>query len=172
MSTREYQLRNDLLLPKVMDFMKNQRVDNIHIFLPIDRNKEPNTFPILGELFPDKRIMISSTDFKEKDMRFYWYDPDIEIIPNHLGIPEPKDGEPAEIRNVQLLFIPALAFDRKGNRIGYGGGYYDRILEKVSSETIKVGLNVSNPFDEFKFVEPHDMQMDYCITPFETLEFS
>ena len=65
------------------------------------------------------------------------------IRPNALGIPEPVGGLEVPIENVEVVFVPLLAYDKKGNRIGYGKGYYDRFLSTCPTRCIKIGLSFS-----------------------------
>ena len=64
-----------------------------------------------------------------------------------------------------------LIFDLKGNRIGYGKGYYDRFLQECRQDVLKVGLTSNVPLDLIPGVEEHDMPLDYCIYPYGVLRF-
>ena len=86
------------------------------------------------------------------------------ITVSPYGIPEPQAGLEVPASILEVIFIPLLAFDLKGNRIGYGKGFYDRFLEQCSDSSVKIGLsffeaepNISN--------ETTDIPLDFCITP-------
>ena len=64
-----------------------------------------------------------------------------------------------------MVFVPLLAFDWKGNRIGYEKGYYDRFLAGCKSEVVKVGLSFFKAHDEFLPKETTDVGLDYVVTP-------
>ena len=90
-----------------------------------------------------------------------------ELVINSWGIPEPVNATP-EALNAELFLIPLIAMDLKGNRLGYGGGYYDRLLANQFN-IIKVGLSILPIQKEFRFVEPHDIKLDYGVTPHEVI---
>ncbi len=167
-----FRVRNHKVLDLTLSLLNELHFDNIHIFLPIKRNREVDTFPLIERLFPEKKIMISSTDFMKRQMEFYYWDPKIKLKSNHLDIPEPVNGKPADISKVEVLLVPMVALDKNGNRLGYGGGFYDRLMKNLDPKIKKIGLNIGCTFDRFDFVEPHDVKLDYCITPFETLKFN
>lgn len=81
-----------------------------------------------------------------------------------FNIPEPDSDPITDLGILDLIFIPALAADKKGFRIGYGCGYYDRFLEHISDQTKKIVtvyndlLYESLPFDQ------HDQKADYILT--------
>lgn len=166
-----WQTRNDKVSNAALAFLEEKKINCFHIFLPIKRNNEIDTWPILqSAIDKGKRVIISATDFEKQTMSHYGYTPDLIFEEDQFGIPTPKAGRTADLSDLQLIFIPMLAGDKKGNRIGYGKGYYDRLLAEMSPELIKVGLTLNSLFDHFTFAEPHDIALDYCITPFETVK--
>ncbi len=105
-------------------------------------------------------------------MTHYRWSPDVVLKENKLGIPEPETVKLTSCDlKVDAILMPLVAIDRKGNRLGYGGGYYDRLLAEAPFSLKKIGLSLSGPFDGFDFVEPHDIRLDYCITPTEIISF-
>jgi len=111
-----------------------------------------------------KNFVISLPVIKKKfQMNFYkWTFSDLLKI-NKYGIPEP---ETKKIVYPDVLLIPLVAFDKKLNRLGYGGGYYDRLIKKLSKKKkiIKIGLALS--FQKINKVptNAHDQKLDYIIT--------
>ncbi|MBV6641860.1 MAG: 5-formyltetrahydrofolate cyclo-ligase [Cyclobacteriaceae bacterium] len=167
LSSNIWEDRNRMLASKVIDFINQDSVKVIHSFLPIERNKEVNTWPIIKELISrNLQVVVSSTDLKKEQMLHYYYHPQLKFRLNRLKIPEPINAETADTSTIDLVLIPLLAADKKGNRIGYGKGYYDRLLQELP-KVKKVGLTLGPLFDEFDFAESHDIKLDYCITPFE-----
>jgi 5-formyltetrahydrofolate cyclo-ligase len=64
-----------------------------------------------------------------------------------------------------VVFVPLLAFDKQGNRVGYGKGFYDRFLANCKPETIKIGLSFFEVENEIADVFNNDIELDYCVTP-------
>ena len=100
---------------------------------------------------------------KNFQMNFYkWSFSDLLKI-NKYGIPEP---ETKEIVYPDVLLIPLVAFDKKLNRLGYGGGYYDRLIKKFSKskKIIKIGLALSCQKINKVPTNVHDQKLDYIVT--------
>lgn len=159
--------RNQLLHASVLSFIEEKSANVIHTFLPIERNREVDTWPIISDLkAQNKKIIVSSTNLVNETMAHYYYHTGIKFRLNRLKIPEPLNAEPADISEIDLILVPLLSADKSGNRIGYGKGYYDRLLYALPHAK-KVGLSLGPLFDTFNFAEAHDIRLDYCISPFE-----
>ena len=95
---------------------------------------------------------------------------DLDILPYdatrlELGsfhIEEPTGDEVVDADDIELIVVPAVAYDRKGNRLGRGKGFYDRLLKTTKATKVGVGYEFQI-FDEIP-VEPHDIKMDIVIT--------
>lgn len=99
------------------------------------------------------------------------FDRNSEFIENRWGIREPADGEIVDPTEIDVVIVPLLAYDRVGQRVGYGGGFYDRFLAKTRPECIKVGVSLFEPESLIDDVRPTDIRLDRCITPGETYRF-
>lgn len=137
-----------------------------HIFLPILEQKEVDTECILHILSgKDKEIIISKSDFKTCSMTHFLLTENTTIKKNQYNIPEPLDGIEVPVRKIEVVFVPLLAFDTKGNRVGYGKGFYDKFLSECNPETIKIGLSFFEVEDTITDVFENDVKLDYCVTP-------
>lgn len=141
--------------------------NTFHTFLPIKRNKEVNTWPIIHFLKDElqKQIVLSKTNFSDISLEHIRYDSDTELYKNKFGIPEPIRGITVNEQDIDVVFVPLLAFDNKGNRVGYGKGFYDIFLEKCKPGTIAIGLSLFNDITEIDDVNSQDFPLNYCVTP-------
>ena len=89
---------------------------------------------------------------------------------NRWGIPEPQEGIEVLPEQLDVVFVPLLAFDEMGNRIGYGKGYYDRFLVKCKPSCLKIGVSFF-PAEKSIPRESTDIGLDYCVTPEQVYSF-
>jgi 5-formyltetrahydrofolate cyclo-ligase len=141
-----------------------------HLFLSITEYTEVNTDYILNILSgKDKNIVISKTNFETIDMTHYLLTDNTKIRKNIYNIPEPVDSTEGSIEisidKIEVVFVPLLAFDKKGHRIGYGKGFYDKFLSQCKPDTIKIGLSFFEAEENFVDIYPTDIALDYCVTP-------
>lgn len=143
-----------------------------HVFLPIVEQKEVNTEFILHLLSgKDKEIIISKSDFETRGMTHFFLTDNTKIKKNEYNIPEPVDGIEVLVQKIEVVFVPLLAFDRIGNRVGYGKGFYDKFLGECKPETIKIGLSFFEVEESIKDVFENDVMLNYCVTPNKIYEF-
>lgn len=176
-------LRNDLSVDAIEDFslqIANQALklpiwnyENYHVFLSIQEHKEVQTDYLLHILNgKDKNIMISKADFETRKMAHVLLTDNVVIRKNAWNIPEPQNGFAIKDDLIEVVFVPLLAYDLKGNRVGYGKGFYDLFLSKCNSNVIKIGLSFFDPEDEISDVFSNDVKLDYCITPHKIITFT
>ena len=100
-------------------------------------------------------------------------DPDHDLEPGYLGIAEPRrelvEQAALDHATIDLVILPGAAFDREGQRLGYGGGFYDRFLAREAPRALRVGLGFAVQVVERLPVLPHDMPMDLLFTEDEVL---
>lgn len=154
------QIANKTLELDVWDY------SNYHIFLPIDRQKEVNTEYLLHILQgKDKNVIISKSNFKDFSMSHYLLTDQTKIINNRYGIPEPdENGLPIDESRLDVIFIPLLAVDRYGNRVGYGKGFYDRFLKNCKPNVVKIGLSFFEPLDTKIESNMFDIRLNYVVS--------
>ena len=137
-----------------------------HIFLPITEQKEVNTEFILHLLSgKDKEIIVSKADFETRNMTHFLLTDNTRIRKNEYNIPEPVDGIEIPSHKIDVVFVPLLAFDKKGHRVGYGKGFYDKFLSECKPDIIKIGLSFFEPEELIIDVFEGDIKLDYCVTP-------
>ena len=137
-----------------------------HIFLPIEEQKEVNTEFILHLLQgKDKEIVISKANFDTREMTHFLLTDNTKIKKNEYNIPEPINGLEVSTSTIDVVFVPLLAYDKMGNRVGYGKGFYDKFLSECKPETIKIGLSFFEPEEIISDIFENDVKLDFCVTP-------
>jgi 5-formyltetrahydrofolate cyclo-ligase len=135
-----------------------------HLFLPIEEQKEINTEYILHILqAKDKEIVVSKSDFETVSMTHYLLTDNTKIKKNSYNIPEPVNGLQVPTELIDVVFVPLLAFDAQGNRVGYGKGFYDAFLSECRPDVIKIGLSFFEPEELIEDVFDNDVKLDFCI---------
>jgi len=94
-----------------------------------------------------------------------------KIRKNEYGIPEPINGLEVPVSKINVVFVPLLAFDKHGNRVGYGKGFYDTFLAECKPETIKIGLSLFEAEDSIDDVFKEDVPLNYCVIPNNLYQF-
>ncbi|WP_242203820.1 5-formyltetrahydrofolate cyclo-ligase [Aestuariivivens insulae] len=169
-------LRNNLTENNVEDLslaIANQlltlpiwEVSFYHIFLSIVAHKEINTDYILNILSgKDKHIVVPKSDFDSNTLTNYLLTDSTVIRKNSWDIPEPVDGIEIEDKKIDVVFVPLLAFDQQGHRVGYGKGFYDNFLANCKPDTLKIGLSFFEAEETIEGVYEGDIKLDYCVTP-------
>jgi 5-formyltetrahydrofolate cyclo-ligase len=140
----------------------------VHLFLPIQKFNEVDTWLFVEE-FKEKelptKLVISKSDIESSLMTNYIYNPKERLLENKWGIPEPESGEICDNLLIDLVLIPLLAFDKKGHRVGYGKGFYDRFLKSCRQDALKIGLSYVGPVDLIEDAGENDVILDCVITP-------
>jgi 5-formyltetrahydrofolate cyclo-ligase len=160
--TESLAISNQLLQLPIWDF------SFYHIFLSITEHKEINTDYILNILSgKDKNIVISKSHFKSLRMTNYLLTDSTVIKKNSWNIPEPVDGIDIDSQKIDVVFVPLLAFDKRGHRVGYGKGFYDKFLSECRPETLKIGLSFFEAEEIINDISDSDVVLDYCVTPYQ-----
>lgn len=143
-----------------------------HLFLTISEKREINTDPILHILQgKDKNIVVSKSDFSTRRMQNFLLTDSTIIKKNNWNIPEPVDGIEISPTKIDVVFVPLLAFDIAGHRVGYGKGFYDIFLSECRADVIKVGLSFFEAEEGIPGLLTSDVALDYCVTPNKTYTF-
>lgn len=159
-------ISNQLLKLPVWD------AEYFHIFLPItEKNEVDTTFIIPVLQGRDKHVIIPKVT-GEGELTHYLLSDNTLLKKNKWNIPEPQGGIEISETRIDVVFIPLLAFDREGYRVGYGKGFYDRFLKKCREDVVKIGLSFFPPVDRITDRESHDVPLDHCVTPEEVFSFT
>lgn len=137
-----------------------------HLFLTIEDQKEVETEFILQILAgKDREIVVSKTNFETREMTNYLLTDNTKFQKNEYNIFEPVDGIEVPVAKLDVVFVPLLAYDKNGNRVGYGKGFYDNLLTKCREDVLKIGLSFFEPEDSIDDVSAADVRLDFCVTP-------
>ncbi|MBW6410463.1 5-formyltetrahydrofolate cyclo-ligase [Clostridium weizhouense] len=142
-----------------------------NIFIYVSYNSEIDTKNIIKKALEDKKnIYVPRTNYKTKVMEAVKILSLENLIEDKYGILEPTEDESAENPNkFDLIIMPGVAFDKYGGRMGYGAGYYDRYLEKISKPLNKVALAYNFQVINKVPTDIHDIPIEYIITEREDI---
>jgi 5-formyltetrahydrofolate cyclo-ligase len=139
----------------------------VHIYLPIKRKHEIDTFKLIDFLRahkPSLIIVVPRSNFKILEMENVVYDEYTILEENKYGIYEPINGELIADEKIDMVICPLLAFDKRGYRVGYGKGFYDRFLSKCRGDVVKIGLSYFDPEEKIEDINDADVSLDYVIS--------
>ena len=146
-------------------------LEYFHLFLPIKIKAEIDTSLILTILQGrDKQVIVPKVN--RTNLQHILLTDSTKIITNSWGIPEPNDGILIDPKQLDVIFIPLLGYDKKGNRVGYGKGFYDAFLANCKPRVIKVGLSFFEAVNQIDGIRPEDAPLNYCVTPQGVVNFS
>lgn len=172
------QEKEDMSLGIALQF--NQHLDttgkHIHVFLPILRLNEPDVFKLAEPLWTTEQRAAGTRTYtaivRPGNLKLTHVEitPATVYTPDDWGIPVPS-GEPLDAQfKFDMVLVPMLCCDKKGNRVGYGKGYYDHFLLQ-QPQALKVGICFFEPIDKVKDVEKHDIPLDMLVMPTGIITF-
>jgi 5-formyltetrahydrofolate cyclo-ligase len=164
----EYLLMNKKICDNLFGSVDFSAVTVLHTFLPIKANREVDTWQIIERInksYPQIRICIPKMNNQTSELEHYYFEGPQQLQNNMWGIPEPVKGVPAPTEKIDAVLVPLLAFDRRGHRIGYGRGFYDRFLVSCRPDCRKIGLSFFQGEDRIDEIDDKDVALDLIVTP-------
>jgi 5-formyltetrahydrofolate cyclo-ligase len=140
----------------------------LHVFLPVARQKEPDTWPIIRRLWreqPSVQLAVPVVQPDGVSLRHYQLTPQTQLVESRWHIPEPIGAPTVAPTTFDAVLLPLLAFDKLGHRVGYGKGFYDRFLLECRPDTLRIGLSIAPPIERIQDAWAGDMLLHACITP-------
>ena len=127
--------------------------------------------PLMASLhFSGRIVAVPAWDPADRDYVFRRWAPGVPLVEGPMRVLQPDAGESVPFESVDTVLVPGLAFDRRGNRLGFGAGWYDRILARCRHGAAFIGI----AFDEQLFfeipAESHDVRMRWLATPGAVLD--
>ena len=162
---------SEKIFNRVKEYFDLEKINNIHIFISSEKLKEVKTDEFIKFLWEKgKRVFIPKVYGKE--LLCYELTKETILKPNAWSIGEPE-GVPISLNSVSMdmVITPLVYCDKKGNRIGYGKGFYDRFLSKINRNALKVGVGIFTPDEEIIDVSPADVALDYLVTSSDVFSF-
>ena len=160
---------DDALFARFLALPQLEEAKTVFAFWGIP-GREPETGRLVPALLERGKRVCLPRMLPGRQMELRLYDPARPMVPAAFGILEPGEDCPlADRGEVDLILVPAVCYDRRGYRLGFGGGYYDRWMEGFSG--IRAGLCRERVLRERIPVEAHDCRVDLLLTEWESLSF-
>lgn len=143
-------------------------------YWPIEENNEPDTHlftEFLKFRNPELKVCYPVTNHEHLSMTAVMTDIDTPFDKKAYNIHEPERGELILPGDLDLVFVPLLAVDQEGFRVGYGKGFYDKYLAECGPNCLKVGFSYFAPVDRIEDRHEFDVPLDLCITPQDAYVF-
>jgi len=170
LSTDEAFLLSERIFENFVNYFKPVPDQKVHIFIPIEKFKEIDT-QIFITYFLSRNIKVFVPKIVDGKLICVEIFNDTKFEMNNWGISEPVSDEDSGFLDFNYVITPLLYCDKKGNRVGYGKGFYDAFFEIIPSETKKIGVNYFNPDENIDDVWENDIPLDYLVTPTDVLSF-
>ena len=141
------------------------------VLLTLPFRSEWDTWPLAHRIAGShRRLVVPRVDRASRMLELHLVEDLREVVPGYLGIPEPRPDCPSvRPADVDFVLIPGVAFDASGRRLGYGGGYYDRLLPLMRPDV----ADVAGAFDEQVVAAvptaAHDRRVGTLVTPTRTI---
>ncbi|WP_106917119.1 5-formyltetrahydrofolate cyclo-ligase [Chryseobacterium aurantiacum] len=170
LSPDEAFLLSEKIFENFIHHFQPKESEKVHVFIPIVARKEIDT-QIFIQYFLSHNIRVFVPKIVGDELINIEIFEDTLFETNSWGISEPVSNEDADENDYHYVITPLLYCDKKGNRIGYGKGFYDGLFQGMSSETKKIGVNYFDPDEYIDDVWEYDIPLDYLVTPTEVLSF-
>lgn len=171
LSAEDVAAASSRIADRLIDFLSGRQFETLHTFIRLIKFNEIDTSVIYFRLWKDlpdvttiaPRIVPGTTELEHIPI-----DARTELIENQWGVREPSGETRFLATEIDVVLVPLLCFDRRGFRVGYGGGFYDRFLNECRADCLKIGLSFWPPIDNVDDSRDEDIILDACITPHET----
>lgn len=170
LSKQEIQEKSRKIFEKICNHPIYQ--NSVYIFSYMSFRSEVDTVWLHKKVFEDNKRLVLPKVLTKDQMEFYEIYEMRQLRISRMGILEPDDSCPRiqEVSDRTLMIVPGLAFDRHFGRLGYGGGYYDRYLDKHKEKLICCGVAFDCQWVEHVPLMPYDYKMDLIVTEDEWIE--
>jgi len=141
--------------------LPDYRAATVVMFYASFRSEVETHSMIRRALAEGKRVVLPKV--KGKELALYEIKSfDKDVFPGAWGIPEPEDGVRVELKDIGLIVVPGAAFDEQGNRIGYGAGFYDKLLPLYKGRSVALAFELQIAPEVP--ADAHDIPMQMIVT--------
>lgn len=152
--------KSDIIYNKLFELKEINSAKTVMVY--ISSFNEVRTDKIIKKLLDGgKKVCAPITDKKTKTIRAYYFDSTDDFVKGAYGILEPPRIFAADVSQIDVAIIPGVAFDKCGNRMGFGEGYYDRFLSQFKGTKIGIGYKFQCEYNIE--CDEYDIPMDYII---------
>ena len=176
LSEAQYTARSAALVAQIQSLPELRRAKTVHMYWPLTLRREIDLRPLIDSLHRSgKQIVLpvvdtfSSTPEHAPGLRHVRFEKMEALRPNRWGIHEPTGGKSVPIEDIDVVVVPALGAGRNGHRLGYGKGYYDAFLRRLTAPTLCPVY--ADCLVEQMPAEPHDVPLTILITEDEIIRF-
>lgn len=167
MPVSEREDRSARIAERVMSLPEVERASTVMAFWAF--GSEPDTAPLIAALHA-LGVRVALPKIVEGDLLLRRFAPGDLVTMTSFGAGEPVDGEVIDPSEIDVVVTPAVAFDRSGRRVGYGGGFYDRFLPKTRPDTTRVGIGFDVQLMDDDLPNGHfDLRVDAVVTDAEVV---
>lgn len=170
LSVDEVFLLSQRVFKNFVNYFALSREQKVHIFLPIEKFHEINT-QIFVQYFLNQKIRVFVPKILDQKLISIEIFSDTPFGTNSWGISEPLSSLDSGEKDFDYVITPLLYCDQKGNRVGYGKGFYDGLFLSLSVDSKKIGVNYFSPDEIIDDIWENDISLDYLVTPTEVLSF-
>ena len=184
LSKEEVKLKSDRIKERLYSLNEFKKAKNVMFYISF--NKEADTIAIIDEFLKksnknngknnndmgNKKIIVPYAIKNNSLLQLSELRSMDDLEPKAFSILEPKAEKimKFDIKKLDLVIIPGIAFDKRGHRIGYGQGHYDRFLEKLDRKIKKIALAFDFQLIDRVPEEKHDVPMDFVVTEKEIIK--
>jgi len=140
----------------------------LHCFISIQKFNEIDTKFIFEKLWRDHprvETLVPRVDFETNEIGNLRFGPETRLKRNSWDIDEPEHDEFVDAEKIDMVLVPGSCFDRQGHRVGYGKGFYDRLLKQCRPDCKKIGLSYFEPVSAIDDIHEGDVRLDFVIAP-------
>jgi len=157
-------VKNRMVLERMLSLDEFRNAGTIFFFASF-RTEVDTTEMIKSSLESGKCALLPKVDKERHELQLYEIRDFGELAPGYMGIPEPPVSEnQMSINDADIVIIPGAGFDASGNRIGYGGGYYDRLLSGLQKDIPVIAPAYEEQVVDSIPSEPHDIRVQMIVT--------